>query len=431
MIVGRANVGKSSLFNRLIKKRKALVFDEAGVTRDLLKEKASWWSEDFEVIDSGGWQDSKEEIVLKIKDKIEEAFLESDVLVLVLDAKTGPLKEDFEVLERVRKTKKPYLLFVNKVDSLEKKEELCLPFYEMEKEFLSGSLEQDFGTSEVVDWILEQKKVLKKDLEIGEKKGTRLFVLGKANSGKSLLCNQILGKERMIVSSISGTTLDTVTDSFSYKEEDYMISDNPGSRRGNREDKEKLSFAKSRSELEQADIALLVMDAEVGPSRQDTRLVSYCLENNKPLVLVVNKMDLLKDLPSEEKKLKREEIERAFHFFPDLPTVFLSAKTGWHKDQLFSILEDIKRKINFRISTSKLNDFFTKVIKKAPSPVYGTSDVKFYYINQTNNKPPEFIAFSNYPKGVTPAYERFVVNQIKKNWNLEGIPVRFHAIKKR
>ena len=218
---------------------------------------------------------------------------------------------------------------------------------------------------------------------------------------------------------------------FSYNKKDYSISDNPGARRGKREEREKISFAKSRSELEEADIVLLVLDAEVGSSRQEARLVQLCLDKHKPVLLVVNKMDLLKDLPTDEKEQKQEKIYRTFHFYPDLPIVFMSAKTGYHKDKLFKTIEDLKQKINFRISTSKLNNFFTKVIRKAPSPVYGTSDVKFYYINQTNKKPPEFIAFANYPKGVTPAYNRFIINKMKEEWDLKGIPISFYALPKR
>ena len=235
----------------------------------------------------------------------------------------------------------------------------------------------------------------------------------------------------MIVSSKSGTTLDTVRESFFYNKKSYSISDNPGSRRGNREEREKISYAKSRSQIEKTDIVLLVLDVLLKPGRQESRLVQTCLEEHKPVVLVVNKMDLLKNHSSEEKKEIQQEIKKTFHFYPDLPIVYVSAKTAYHKDKLFKVIEGLKEKINFRVPTSKLNQFFSKVIRKAPSPVYGVSDVKFYYINQTNKKPPEFIAFANYPKGVTESYKRFVINKIKQEWNLKGIPVAFHALPKR
>ena len=444
--LGTNQCGKSSLFNRLVKRKKSLVINESGITRDLLKEKVEWWGHEFEVIDSGGLPEShkRNELSLKIMEKIKQAIEQADVFVIVVDGKAGLRPEDFQVLKMARKADKAFLLFVNKVDQPDQTESLTAPFFELSSDFLSGSFENNYAVDEIVEWIISQKEknqsVQKQsgDVLLSEKsvvktqKGvTQLFVIGRANSGKSLLCNQILQQDRMIVSSQSGTTLDTVTEFFSHNQMDYMISDNPGSRRGNREEKEKISFAKSRSELERADIVLLVLDASLGPSRQETRLVELCLDKHKPVLLVINKMDLLKNLPKEEKKQKREEIQRKFHFYSDLPVVFMSAKTGFHKDKLFQMIENIKQKINFRISTSKLNNFFTKVIRKAPAPVYGTQDVKFYYINQTKKKPPEFIAFANYPKGVTPAYNRFIVNKIKEKWNLKGIPIAFYALPKR
>ncbi len=439
LIIGRTNVGKSSLFNRLIRKKKSLVINESGITRDLLKDKAEWWEHEFEVIDSGGFPDSheKDELSLKILEKIKTAVNQADVFIVIVDGKAGLHSKDADVVHTVRKTGKPFLLFVNKVDHPEKTNLLTAPFYKLSSYFLSGSFENNYGVDEIVEWIISQKKQKEKDslssknFSQKQEELIHLFVIGRANSGKSLLCNQILQEDRMIVSSKSGTTLDTVTDFFSYNETDYSISDNPGSRRGNREKREKISFAKSRSKLEQADIALLVLDACLGPSRQDARLVQLCLENRKPVILVANKMDLLKDLPFEEKKQKQEEIKQTFHFYADLPIVFISAKTGYHKDKLFKIIESLKQKIKFRVSTSELNNFFTQVIKKAPAPVYGTSDVKFYYINQTNRQPPEFIAFANYPKGVTPAYNRFIINKIKEKWDLKGVPIVFYALPKR
>lgn len=443
LILGRTNVGKSSLFNRLIKKKKSLVINESGITRDLLKDKALWWGREFEVIDSGGLAGDQErdDLSLKILEKIKTAILQSDVFIVVVDGKAGLQDGDFQAVKMARKTGKPFLLFVNKVDHPEKTDLLTAPFFELNPELLSGSFENNYSVDDIVEWIISQKKKKEASAKISpsasfqEKldstKLTKLFVIGRANSGKSQLCNQILQTDRMIVSSESGTTLDTVTDFFSYNKMDYSISDNPGSRRGKREKKEKISFAKSRSELETADIVLLVLDASLGPSRQDARLVQLCLDKHKAVLLVVNKMDLLTALPTEEKKKKREEIKRTFHFYPDLPMVFMSAKTGYHKAKLFQAIESIKQKVNFRVSTSELNDFFVKVIRKAPAPVYGTSDVKFYYISQTAKKPPEFIAFANYPKGVTSAYNRFIINRIKKKWNLKGIPVAFHALAKR
>lgn len=439
LILGRTNVGKSSLFNRLIKKKKSLVIDESGITRDLLKDRAKWWGQEFEIIDSGGFPESyeRDELSLKILEKIKTAVKQADVLIVVTDGKAGLHFEDAAVMKMVRKTGKPFLLFVNKVDKPDRTDLLTASFYELSSNLLSGSFENNYGVDEIVEWIISQKNkkgennFSQKSLFNKPEEFTQLFVIGRANSGKSLLCNQILKEDRMIVSSQAGTTLDTVTEFFSYNKRDYAISDNPGSRRGNREEREKISFSKSRSELKKADIVLLVLDASVGASRQEARLVRLCLDKHKPVLLVVNKMDLLKNVPIEERERRQNEIKQIFHFYSDLPVVFMSAKTGYHKNKLFKMIENLKQKINFRASTSELNSFFTQVIRKAPAPVYGTSDVKFYYISQTNKKPPEFIAFANYPKGVTPAYNRFIVNRIKDKWDLKGIPVAFYALPKR
>jgi len=463
--MGRTNVGKSSLFNRLIKKRKSLVIDEKGITRDLLKGSAHWWGEDFEVIDSGGLPDKKDELSLKILEKIELALWGADRVVVMADAKAGLQPEDFEVLKKVRKSGKPFLLFINKLDHPARTNDLTAPFYKLHPEFLSGSVENNYAVDEVVEWILSQKKTLKnrsaltpaetmlekpkagnffldkRSTEPGHaeldknkspiaqrtEKPIHLFVIGRANGGKSLLCNQILSSPRMIVSSQPGTTLDTVTEFFSHNKSHYSISDNPGSRRGSRSKREKISWTKSRSELEKSNIILLVLDAQLKPGRQESRLIELCLAKQKPVLLVLNKTDLLK---KEDKKKREEEIKKNFHFYPDLPYVFVSAKTGSHKKKLFQKIESLSEKMAFRVSTSELNKFFSQVIRKAPAPVYGVSDVKFYYLNQTKKQPPEFLAFTNHPKGVTPAYKRFVIKKIKEKWRLEGVPISFHALKK-
>ena len=576
LIMGRTNVGKSSLFNRLIKRRKSLVIDEEGITRDLLRDTTVWWGESFEVIDSGGLPDKKDELSLKILEKINEAIKMTDLIVVMVDAKASLLAEDFEVLKKARKSNKPFLLFINKVDHPAHTNNLTTPFYQLHPDFLSGSVENNYAVDEIIEWIISHKK--KNSLEstnpdeskqlhlrqspssvkldknsskvkpffskqadaksdqvspskqadaksdqvspskladaksdqvspskqadaksdqvspskladaksdqvspskladaksdqvspskqadaksdqvspskLADAKSdsvsfdlssteedhlpklahqktenpVKLFVIGRANGGKSLLCNQILGTSRMIVSTLAGTTLDTVTEVFSHKSNHYSISDNPGSRRGNRAKREKISFTKSRSELGQSDIVLLVLDAQLKPGRQESRLIELCLTKQKPVLLVLNKADLIN---KEEKKEREEDIKKTFHFYSDLPYLFLSAKTGYHKKKLFEKIETLSKKLAFQVSTSELNRFFFQVIRKAPAPVYGNSDVKFYYVNQTKKRPPEFLAFTNYPKGVSPAYKRFVIKKIKEKWNLDGIPISFHALKK-
>lgn len=569
LILGRSNVGKSSLFNRIIRRKKALVFNERGITRDILKEQTHWWGHSFEVIDSGGMpeESNKQELQIKVKQKINDAIKEAQAFIFVTDGRAGLHPEDQSLFQLIQKTGKPFTLFVNKIDNPIKRDIDKLEFFALSDQVIAGSAEQDYGIDEAVEWIIETKKYFEnqnkkqiegqvekneninfeeqaenhnnasskneshanhlkneksevqngnsdtknqteeedekndtnqtqiqamatqndsditgitdattqtarpkthqdesniseannnntayKDVSASDKdkpqnntaynkaskasrttkqRETSIFVIGKANSGKSMLCNQILNQERMIVSSKPGTTLDTITEPFSKNDESFSISDNPGSRRGQREEREKISFAKSRSELDKHDVVLLVIDGLQGPTRQDARLVQLCLEKRKPILVVINKMDLLKKLDEYEIEQRQLKIQRTFHFCEDLPLVHISAKTGYHKDKLFKEIFHIKEKMHFKISTSKLNQFFTKVIKKAPAPVYGNSDVKFYYITQTNKTPPDFIAFANYPKGVHPSYRRFVINQMKRYWGLEGIPIGFHVLPKR
>ena len=439
LIVGRANVGKSSLFNRITCSRKALVFQEAGVTRDILKERVIWDDHAFDIMDSGGLPEEENisELFIKVREKILWAVQEADAFILVTDGRQGVQPGDVEVLDLIRKTGKPSLLFVNKVDDPKKSNLMTADFFCLSSQISSGSCERNQGMESIQDWIISL--VHKENLETSlseinktEKKLSeqiKIFVMGKANSGKSLLCNQILNEDRMIVCSQPGTTLDTVWDVFSKDDEEYFIADNPGSRRGTREDREKLSFAKSRTEMEKSHVILLVSDGTKGVGKQEARLVELCLNRYKPVILVVNKTDLLREEGMSKQDIQ-EQIEKTFRFYPDIPVIYMSAKTGKNKKKLFQLISEVRKKSHFRIATPQLNKFFTKIIRKAPAPVYGASDVKFYYVTQTHKIPPGFIAFANYPKGVTPSYKKFVVNQIKKQWGLQGIPIRLHVLPK-
>lgn len=426
VIVGRTNTGKSSLFNRITKSRRALVFNEKGITRDILREKVHWWGRSFEILDSGGWTSEKGEISKKIQEKFLEVIKEGDAFIIVADGKAGLQPDDVKVLEPIRKTGKPFLYFVNKVDKTSNTDLLTADFYSLSSHLVSGSCEKNIGIDSIIEWVIQQKSssavpdISSSPLEI--------FVTGKANSGKSLLCNKILGADRMIVSSIAGTTLDTVKSFFSKGDQQYAISDNPGSRRGQREERERLSYSKSQSHIEEAHIVLTVIDSSMGPGRQDTRLVRFCLEKRKPVILIANKWDLLQQKNVEERKNFRDQMSKIFHFCPDIPLVYMSAKTGYKKDRLFEVIADINKKMKTRIPTSKLNDFLKKTIRKAPSPVYGTSDVKCYYITQNTRIPPEFIVFVNHPKGVTDSYKRFILNRIKKHFGLEGLPLSLKVL---
>ena len=487
VIAGRPNTGKSSLFNRMVRARKALVFDEGGITRDLLKETVSWRGRSFEIWDSGGWTARKGDLPQKIQEKILSAFKSGDAFILVADGKAGPQPEDAQVLERIRKTGKPFLLFINKADSPSKTHLLTADFRSFGAEnLLAGSCESNFGVEGVVDWILQQqsesgggdpaavaapaqpetgapeadlpetskgrpapaaqqKASLKTrsarrrseplesgPLEEGAAGPTELFVIGKANSGKSRICNRILNESRMIVSAVAGTTLDTVRDVFSESGRAYALSDNPGSRRGRRRERERLSYVKSRSLMEEkAHIALIVIDAVAGASRMDARAARFCVQTRKPFVLIVNKWDLLQNQSEDVRAAARKTVKDIFHFCKDAPLVFMSAKTGFHKNKLFEAVRDLEGKMTRRIPALQLNRFLQETVKQAPSPVFGTQNVKFYSIAQTRRVPPEFAAFANHPKGVSDSYKRFLLDRLKRRFQLQGVPLSLNVLKRK
>ena len=492
VIAGRPNTGKSSLFNRMVRARKALVFDEGGITRDLLKETVSWRGRSFEIWDSGGWTARKGDLPQKIQEKILSAFKSGDAFILVADGKAGPQPEDAQVLERIRKTGKPFLLFINKADSPSKTHLLTADFRSFGAEnLLAGSCERNFGVEGVVDWILQQqseglagasssattasnqaagpqtppsqeKPSLKpgschrrlKPSPGGAQRGapqratalpaslaqkqagaagpTELFVIGKANSGKSRICNRILNESRMIVSAVAGTTLDTVRDIFSESGRTYALSDNPGSRRGRRRERERLSYVKSRSLMEEkAHIALIVIDAVEGASRLDARAARFCVQTRKPFVLIFNKWDLLQNQSEDVRAAARKTVKDIFHFCKDAPLVFMSAKTGLHKKKLFEAVRDLEEKMRRRIPALQLNRFLQEAVKQAPSPVFGTQNVKFYSIAQTRAVPPEFAVFANHPKGVSDSYKRFLLDRLKRRFQLQGVPLSLNVLKRK
>lgn len=236
----------------------------------------------------------------------------------------------------------------------------------------------------------------------------------------------------MLVSDTAGTTVDAVETEFEMRGQKYILVDTAGLRRAakQKDGVEVLSGFKSRDAIHKADLILLVIDGEVGPSNQDSRIIEYCLERHKAIVVVANKIDILREEHANYREWFRDRVEREFHFFTDVPVVFTSAKTGQGMEELFKKIEEVREKLGIRISTSQLNKFFTDVIKMAPAPVYRSQDVKFYYLTQTNQKPPSFIAFAKHAEGVTPSYRRFLTRKIQENWNLKGIPLRIFVMEK-
>lgn len=232
----------------------------------------------------------------------------------------------------------------------------------------------------------------------------------------------------MLVSETAGTTVDAVEHEFSYQDQDYILVDTAGLRRRSKryDDVEVLSAFKSRDAIMAADVVLLLVDVQVGPTDQDARMVEQIMEHHKPVVLVANKMDLAGEEP---RRVFRAQVERQFHFYPDIPIAFISATHGRGLKDLFVQVQSLFEKLQRKISTSKLNDFFYSVIRQAPAPVYGTKNVKFYYLTQTQQTPPSFIAFANHPEGVNPSYRRFLTKRLQQEFDLTGVPLRLFVMK--
>lgn len=428
LIVGRPNVGKSSLFNRLVRKRKALVINQPGVTRDILKQKASWWGIDFEVWDSGGLWSENSTWGSLIDKKVQQAIQESDLILFVMDARSGFLETDKRTFQLVKKSGKSFLTLVNKVDEMEKSDLLLSDFYCLGIDIFPCAFEKDKGVSEIVEWILShvrKKETVKGNINIPI---VSLLVAGKTNVGKSTLCNALLKKDRMLTSPIAGTTMDVVEDQFQYGNRLYTLLDTAGKAR-TQDKAHSLADFKSHQIFKEADLILLLVDYSIGPSRQDARLIHTCMEEHKAVIVVVNKWDLnQKTNRTVSKENYRKKIQDKFRFYSDLPIVFISALNASGLGNLIKKVDEIYLKLHFRISTPELNRFFMDVIRKAPAPVYGVQDVKFYYLVQTHQIPPSFIAFANYPQGVRDSYCRFLIRQIQNKWNLKGIPIRISVL---
>jgi GTP-binding protein len=426
-IIGRPNVGKSTLFNILTDSRKAVVKNQPGVTRDILIEPVEIWGKSFDVMDTGGLTEAGDTISKLIKEQVSEFLYTVDLLLVVMDGRTGLIPEDRDLIRIAKQSGKPFVIIVNKIDSVQEEDLRKAEFHEFGADVIGASFEQRRGLSDVLEWITQRIP----EREIKVKEGTNIAIVGKPNAGKSSLCNRLLGQERMLVSEIAGTTVDAVDSPFVYNDKKYILVDTAGLRRSSRreEDVEIISAFKSQEAIRRADIVLLMVDAVLGPSEQDAKILNAILEDHKGVIVVANKMDVAKDQVKDPRKTFKEQVEDHFHFFDDIPVVYVSAKTGHGFRDLLNMIEHVSEKLEFRVSTNELNDFFFEAIRKAPAPVWGFTNVKFYYVTQTYQRPPAFICFANHPEGVTNAYRRFLIKQIKERWDLQGIPIRIFAMK--
>ncbi len=421
-IVGRPNVGKSTFFNRIVGQRISIVEDTPGVTRDRLYADAEWCGHAFTLIDTGGLEIKSEDVMWShIRAQAQIAVETADVIVFMLDGKTGLTHEDYEVAAYLRKSRKPILLVVNKLDNNE--QHLLYDFYELGLgEPIGISAGQAKGLGDVLDEIVK----LTGKYETEEKEeALKIAVVGKPNAGKSSLVNKLLGYDRVIVSDIAGTTRDAIDTRIKIGDKEYILIDTAGIRRKRsvEEDLEQYSVMRSLGAVRRADVCLIVIDSSEELSEQDVKIAGYVHEQGKPSVVVMNKWDVVeKDTYTIEKynrKLK-EELKFMDYFIP----TYVSAKTGKRVDNLIKLAERAYENASRRISTGLLNDVLREAILTNEPPSKNGKRLKIYYVTEVSANPPTFVIFVNDDTLMHFSYRRYLENALRRSFDFEGTPIR-------
>lgn len=424
-IVGRPNVGKSTLFNRIVGRRIAITEDNPGVTRDRIYSEAEWLNRYFNLIDTGGLEPENEEIIPKnIKQQVEAAIDTADVILFVVDGVQGVTSTDREIANILRKSGKEVILVCNKIDS-KKTLDNVFEFYELGiGTLLSVSAEQGLGIGDLLDEVIAhfpEDKDTKYDEDV-----IKVAVIGKPNAGKSSLINRILGEERVIVTDIPGTTRDAIDTYFTYNEDKYVFVDTAGLRRKRSiyESVERYSVIRTLSAVDRSDICILVIDGKEGVSEQDAKIAGYAHDNGKGMIIAVNKWDVVEKEHNTYRNFEKN-IRNILSFVPYAPIVFISAKTGKRVDKLFKLLKVVDNNNNLRISTGTLNDIINEAVLLNQPPSDKGVRLRIYYGTQVSVRPPRFLIFINKKKLMHFSYQRYLENQIRQYFGFEGVPIRF------
>ena len=424
-IVGRPNVGKSTLFNRLTQTRKAIVNEEAGTTRDRQYGKVEWCGQEFSVIDTGGWVVNSEDIFEEeINKQVALAIEEADVILFMVDVKTGAVDLDDHVAAILRRSDKPVILVANKADSNEWQYNAA--------EFYSFGLGDPFcvsaasgsGTGDLLDEIL--KRFTKKSEPEIEENIPRFAVVGRPNAGKSSIINSFIGEERNIVTEIAGTTRDSIYTRYEKFGFDFYLVDTAGIRRKNKvvEDLEYYSVMRSIRAIENSDVCILMLDATRGVEGQDLNIFSLIQRNQKGLVVVVNKWDLVENKSDKVMKTFENAIRSRLAPFTDFPIIFASALTKQRIYKVLEAAEQVYKNRTTRISTARLNEEMLPLIEAYPPPSIKGKYIKIKYCTQLpNTKVPSFVFFANLPQYVKEPYRRFLENKMRERWSLSGTPI--------
>ena len=423
-IVGRPNVGKSTLFNRIARRKKAIVGDEPGITRDRNYAEAEWNGGVFLLIDTGGFEPGvNDEVALHIHQQVQLAIEEADLIIFLVDGKEGLTPTDIDIAKMLREVNKPVLHVINKIDG-ERQEEEIYDFYRIGVENLYPiSAQHGRGVGDLLD---EALNLLPPSSEIRYNESlVKIAVLGRPNVGKSSLVNRILGNERVIVSEKPGTTRDAIDTPLKIGEKEYLLIDTAGIRRKGRISRqlEKYSVVEALKSIDRCDVALILIDAKEGITEQDAKIAGLAHDKGRASVLVVNKWDLIeKDSYTIYKYT--EDIRYNLKFIRYAPIIFVSALTGQRALKIIDLVDRVAEQYQRRVPTSELNRVFEEVILSNPPPMYRNKELKLYYITQVSIKPPAFVIFVNYPEGIHFSYERYIVNKIRENFEFDGTPVR-------
>ena len=429
-IVGRPNVGKSTLFNKIVGKRIAIVEDTPGVTRDRIYADADWLNYKFTLIDTGGIEPESEDIIAKqMRRQAELAIETANVIVFIVDGRAGITAADEEVADMLRRCKKPIVLVVNKVDH-PKFEDTVYDFYSLGIGTpISISAEQGLGIGDMLDEVVAGFEAIEDE---DENKNVGIAVVGRPNVGKSSLVNALLGQERTIVSNIPGTTRDAIDSPFTWRGNEYTLIDTAGIRRKRSiedETVERYSVIRSLAAIRRCDIALIVVDAERGLSEQDVRIAGYVHEEGKASVLIINKWDAIeKDTYTVEEFKKKMLVDLAFMSY--VPMLFISAKTGQRVNKVMEIADYAYQQNTMRISTGKLNDIVNEAVTMNDPPVNNGRRLRIYYSTQVSIQPPTFVIFVNEPDLMHFSYRRYLENYIRKSFSLTATPIHL-IIRKR
>ena len=424
-IIGRPNVGKSTFFNYIVGKRISIVEDIPGVTRDRITADANWRGRDFTLIDTGGIEPESDDVILsQMRRQADIAISLADVIVFITDIKQGITAADEDIALMLRKSKKPVILVCNKSDSYGKEPAELYEFYNLGLgDPYPVSAANAKGIGDVLDAIYE--KLPPEEQQDEEDLTIKVAIIGKPNVGKSSLINKILGENRVIVSNIAGTTRDAIDSEFENEYGKYIFIDTAGIRRKSKveDNLEKYSIMRTLLAVERADVCLLMIDANEGVTAQDATIAGEAHEAGKGIIIVVNKWDEYEKENGTLEKYKKD-VYNKLSYLSYAPIIFISAKTGQRVDKLFNLINNVANQNALRVSTSVLNQVLNEAIAIVQPPTDKGKRLRIYYMTQASTKPPTFVVFVNDKKLFHFSYERYLVNQLRKEFGLEGTPVR-------